>query len=357
MNKSAIVKILKEVRGPYHPVVLLDEKAELLSTLPWRPLPAKSSDTICITLTKHKTSALFYDKIWYPFEGFIPDEIRTAGVGAAEFELTLVNIESIIMDPAFVKANLSQEEIERIVTQPIPEERQEKTSLLTDQKPIINAAIWYSTPSGNYSGDPHNFIRYLRELIYRQTSNIYTPVYASTKNYFKDYNEAAISEHQNVRSNVVLSLSHLEIVDEKSLSWEQVLQFRQDEDAKKKYKRLIHWIEGDMIDKPQSYIEDEISIKLDDYRTALRRHGIKTALGTISDVLDGKFLLGAAAVSAPTFLSGYPNLSALVAGSIVVGKVVVSGAQRWVEYKETEPDKDKEIAYIYEIEKRLGGAS
>ncbi len=355
MDTSTVIEILNKARGPYHPILLLNEKAEFLSTLPWKPLSVKSNDTVCITLTKHKTSALCYDKIWYPFEGFVPDEIRTAGLGAAELELALINFDSILMDPELAEANLSREEIERIITQPISEERQEKKSLLKDRKPIIDAAISFSMSLENYSSDPHHFIRYLRELIYRKTKNIYTPVYSTTKKYFNDYNEVSETKHQNVRLNLVLSLSNLEIVDENSLSWEQVIQFRQDKDAKKKYKRLIHWLDKEMIDKPQSYIEDEIYLKLDDYKTALKKHGVKTVLGTISDVLDGKFLIGTAAVSAPTFLSGYPALSALVTGSIVAGKIVVSGAQRWIEYKHTEPDKYREVAYIYEIEKKLGG--
>jgi len=353
MNPNDIKQILNKARDPYHQILFLNEKAELLSTLPWKPLPAKHTDTVCITLTKHKTSALCYDKVWHPFEGSIPEEIRTAGLGAAELELALINFECILMDPELANGNLSREELEVILTQPMSEGWQDKPSILKDKKPVINAAISFSMALENYSSSPKHFIRYLQELIYRNTNRSYTPVYACSENYIRDYREVSIEENKNARSNFVLALSNLEIVDEKQLSWEQVLQFRQDEDARKKYIRLIHWLEKDLLDKPQSYIEDEISIKLDDYKTALKRHGIKTALGALSDVLDGKYLLGAAAVSAPSLLSGHPVLSALLTGGMMVGKIIVSCAQRWVEYRQTEPDNDKEIAYVYEIEKRL----
>lgn len=353
MNSNEVKEILNKARDPYHPIFLLNEKAELLSTLPWKPLPANQTDKVCITLTKHKTAALCYDKVWHPFQGSIPEEIRTAGLGAAELELALFNFESILMDPELSNTNLSKEELEKILTQPMSEKRLEKTSILKDKKTIVEAAISFSMALENYSSSPDHFIRYLRELVYRNTKRIFTPVYSSSESYHKDYPEVSIEEKQNARSSLVLALSNLEIVDENQLSWEQVIQFRHDEDARKKYKRLIHWLEKDMLDKPQSYIEDEISIKLDDYRTAIHKHGIKTVLGAISDVLDGKFLLGTAAMSVSSLLSGHPVLSGIVTGGMMIGKVIVSVAQRWVDYKQTEPDKDKEVAYVYEIEKKL----
>ena len=52
---------------------------------------------------------------------------------------------------------------------------------------------------------------------------------------------------------------NLQLVEEKSLEWKQVLEFRRDEKALGEYRRLIHWLDGSMVGKSISYLEHKTS--------------------------------------------------------------------------------------------------
>jgi hypothetical protein len=46
---------------------------------------------------------------------------------------------------------------------------------------------------------------------------------------------------------VMVTLENLQIVDEKGLSWDQVVSFREDTEARKKYRRFLHWLDKEMV--------------------------------------------------------------------------------------------------------------
>lgn len=172
------------------------------------------------------------------------------------------------------------------------------------------------------------------------------PVYASRRARDKEYKPG---EYQAV----VATITNLQIVDEESLAWEQVFEFRKDTEARKKYRRLVHWLDKDMVGKPQSYIEDEISQRLDDYEWALRKLGVETVLGTIEDLLDGKFLMGAAAAGGLTAWAVQHWYGVLASGGLTIGKAGVSLAKRLLELKDVVRRTNPEIAYVHEIKRSL----
>lgn len=123
------------------------------------------------------------------------------------------------------------------------------------------------------------------------------------------------------------------------------MQFRDDEDSQGKYKRFTHWLDKNMVGKSQSFIEDEISIRLENYEQALKKHGIKTILGTIQEALDGKYLLSAGALT----LAGHPALGA----GLIIGKILVKLAQTKLDFDDVERGPNSEISWVYEA-KKLG---
>jgi len=152
-------------------------------------------------------------------------------------------------------------------------------------------------------------------------------------------------------SVLVTTLSNLSVVDEEKLVWEQVNQFREDKDARAKFRRLIHWLDAEMINKPQSFVSDEISKRLDEYEWALKKHGIKTLLGTITDALDGKFLAGACATGAFLTLLEKPGLAALAGTGLVLTKAVVTISERLIELENIRRGPNSEVAFIQEVRK------
>jgi hypothetical protein len=168
------------------------------------------------------------------------------------------------------------------------------------------------------------------------------PVYDSVVDRDKGYQEG---EHQVI----VATLSNVGIVEEEQLTWEQVLEFRRDEETHAKYKRFLHWLDKEMVGKSQSFIQDQIALRLEDYERALKKHGIKTVVGTIQEALDGKYLLGATGAGAPFTLAGHPVLGALVAGGLIVGKVGVRLIETKLDFDDVERGPNSEISWVYEV--------
>lgn len=99
------------------------------------------------------------------------------------------------------------------------------------------------------------------------------------------------------------------------------------------------------------YIEDEISIKLEDYEQALKKHGIKTVIGTVEEALDGKYLLGASGVAGSLTLAGQPLLGILAAGILIGGRVGVKLIQTKLDFDDVERGPNSEISWVYEAKK------
>jgi hypothetical protein len=153
------------------------------------------------------------------------------------------------------------------------------------------------------------------------------------------------------RSVIVTTLRDIPVVVEKHLSWQQVIDFRRDAQARKDLRRLTHWLDSEMVGKSHSFIIDEIGVRRERYEDALRRHGIETVLGALSATLDSRVLLGgAAAVSALSYAVD-PSWSLAAGASIVVGKVAVHVAESLLAARAIANERFGEIAFVVDAEK------
>ena len=94
-------------------------------------------------------------------------------------------------------------------------------------------------------------------------------------------------------------------------------------------------------------------IRLGDYERALKKHGIKTVVGTIEETLDGKYLLGASGIAGSLTLAGHPVLGMLAAGFLIGGKIGVKLMQTKLDFDDVERGPNSEISWVYEA-KKLG---
>jgi hypothetical protein len=96
-------------------------------------------------------------------------------------------------------------------------------------------------------------------------------------------------------------------------------------------------------------MRDEIAIRLDNYNDALRKHGVKTILGTLATALDAKVLIGgAAAVASLSYASDH--IAAMVAGgAIVVGNAAVHLARALLDIQDVRDATNPEIAFVAEV--------
>jgi len=142
------------------------------------------------------------------------------------------------------------------------------------------------------------------------------------------------------------------LVDEDSLTWEQVQEFRKDTEARAKYKRLVRWIDEELKTKSPAAVQDLIAIRLDDYEWSIKKHGMKTKLGALSCVLDPKFLVAASTVVGASTLAGGELWAALSAATVTIGGAAVSFGKACIDALDERRKENYEVAYIHDIKKK-----
>ncbi len=303
-------------------------------------LPMKG-ETVAITITKDKTAALCYDRIWLNGQEdskgeIIPKEVRCFGGTEPELEVCAV----VEYGTEVITEIFSSEE----------REMRSKVARLTKKVPSTKARQALTFFKKYLLSD----IDAAFELMIRNISKTFStkykipmiPVFSSEEKRDRQY-------HEGEKEVVIVSLANLNIVDENEITWEQVLEFRADKENRGKYRRFIHWLDEEMVGKSQAFIEDAIALKLEAYEEAIKKHGIKTIVGTVDKALDSKCLLGASSMAGGLALAGNPTLGILSAGLLIGGKIGVKLIQTKLDFDEVERGQNSEISWVYEA-KKLG---
>ena len=174
------------------------------------------------------------------------------------------------------------------------------------------------------------------------------PLYRSEAAFSAEFSTGNGTAYQAVLNNIAMVASE-------ELEWRQVLEFRQDPDALRKYRALRVWIHETLVSKSLSEATDIVGVKIEEYEWALRKHGFKTAIGTISEVLDSKLFAAATAAGGLMAAINQPLLALLTVGSIVVSKVAVSISERSIEAEDLRRGENAAIAAICEIRNIASG--
>ena len=279
-------------------------------------LLSSANETAAITL-KPKTAALCYERVWGTSDDVAPPSIRCWGGSKAE-----LSGKGLAAD-FNIKTGRAP-----IVAMVGPEEKNLEMLRAGTDLGLASAFRKISISFSSKHGVP---------LI---------PIYNFIKQRNKMYKEGD-------REFVIVSLTDLDIVDEKQLTWDHVIEFRSDKENQKKYKRLFHWLDKEMTGRTPRFIEEEIAIKLDNYESALRKHGIRTIAGIVEETIDGKLITGVTAATGTINLAGHPALGFLVGAGIVIGKVVIKLIQNKLNYDDLECGPNSEVSWVYEAKKKL----
>lgn len=314
-------------------------------------LPAQSESAV--VTSKVKTGALCYDRVWCPLENIFgwgeefPEGVRFFGGTSVERTISFdIKDKSIKTLPSMKKLFESDEGIALIKKSTLglmaelmlTGSKEELTQRLEEAEkiPISERETFLDNT------------KIIEDLIYRDIARAFSTkyripvatVYGSRRN-----QEVAYSGGD--KQVIIACLENLQIVDEGRLTWEKVLEFRKDKETQQKYKRFLHWLDKEMVGKSQTFIEDDIAQKLEDYEWALKKHSIKTVLGTIEEALDGKYLIGAGGLA----LAGHPVLGILAAGVLIGGKVAAKLVQTKLDFDDVERGPNSEISWVYEAKK------
>lgn len=180
---------------------------------------------------------------------------------------------------------------------------------------------------------------------FRLSGYLVTPVYNSQQRFASDYPPGNGIAYQAALENIP------EIVED-HVSWEQILEFRSDEEAIRKYRELRLWLEYSLTAQSLEHAKDLIAHKIDDYEWAIRKHGLETATGALSSILGWKGLASVGAGLGIGAAIGEPVWSALTGALVIIGKVSVWVAERTIEREAIERGPDSGVALICDA-KRL----
>lgn len=219
----------------------------------WKPLDSRES--VAIAISKPKCASLFFDRIW-TLDREVPGSVGIR-LGTFKEKVALGLIDGIIEKLAALETDDTRRE-ERL-------ERMDK--VLTSSEIELPAGKAFAAM---LSPD-------LQELTSR-------PVQAY---YESDDTLKGVYEIGSTPM-IVASLESLEWVNESELTWDHVCSVREDSDAIRQLKRMLHWLDSDMEGKPLSFIQDEISLRIDEYQDAVRKHGLRLAKGAFGTFLDVK---------------------------------------------------------------------
>lgn len=154
------------------------------------------------------------------------------------------------------------------------------------------------------------------------------------------FEEESDNHLENVQSKVIsVCIDNFPKIAEENLQWEQVLNFKRDYDAVKALHRFHRWIRLELNEKSKSEIEDTLLKDLEDYKFALKKHGVLTTTGAISTII----------AAVPSIFEVFGGTANYIPVSIsLAAGISIYTIDKTIEFYEK---KREPIAFIYDMVK------
>tara|TARA_R110002073_G_C9335683_1_gene569580 strand:+ start:120 stop:902 length:783 start_codon:yes stop_codon:yes gene_type:complete len=149
------------------------------------------------------------------------------------------------------------------------------------------------------------------------------------------------------------SLDSIPMILDEENEWSQIIDFRKDKDSLRMYRSFHKWINSCMQATSADEAIDIIGTKLDQYEWAIRKHGLKTVIGSVSVILDADSLAKIIVGASTTGLFGGPLWAAITSGLLVGGQVAMQVANKQVDLQDIKRGENSEIAYLYKIKEKF----
>lgn len=151
--------------------------------------------------------------------------------------------------------------------------------------------------------------------------------------------------------NICLSLTGLKAIDVEHVSWDQIIEFREDDESKRKLRNLKLYLHENYDGKSRDFIEDSISKKVEDYEKVLESWGMKTFQATLNTILSSKSVISLAAFGITSGLGAGIPIAAAVGSSFTVGSMALEVCKRKNEKQEF--ISNDPISYIIDVKDKL----
>ncbi len=190
---------------------------------------------------------------------------------------------------------------------------------------------------------------YDHELVeeYSQVGIMGEWTYASTGAYLRRFSKGENIAYEGALKNIPL-------VKAATAPWDQILAFRGDADAVRKYRDFRLWLRSGLKAESPQHAADIIGQMIDDYRWAIKRHGLQTSVGvfrTVFDWKESKLTLAATGLAAVT---GGPIGAAIAGGLSVALQIGAWLTERRLDAKDIGRGPNREVAILYDIQEQFG---
>lgn len=148
----------------------------------------------------------------------------------------------------------------------------------------------------------------------------------------------------------IVSIANILVPDTQELGWDAIIEFRRDEQARQRLRRLRVFAANEYAGKSRNYIEDDLCLRMDDYVQTLKSWNIKTVLGALSTCLSLETTLQTGMANVAAILSGLPPANAFAASlSIPVARFALELGS--VRLAREDAIRQYPMAYITDVKK------
>jgi len=184
--------------------------------------------------------------------------------------------------------------------------------------------------------------------LYRDRGINVVPVFSTTSAY------VAYRDRRGKNLAYQAALENIPVVEPDTLSWDQVRQFREDVEATRKYRDLKLWLDAGLQATTLQQAIDIIGQKIDDYDWALKKHGVRTVIGALKQLLSWNKAALYGGVTAAAALAGGPLAGAIAGGLLMTADISVNIAEARTNAADIARGENREVAMLLDIQKKLG---
>lgn len=298
---------------------------------------------IATGFVKPKTTSLFFDKIWLPEDDLIDYQEDIPSNILFKIEATKHNKSSLFYKHISSNSSiehreflryLKNEKFSHMVMQNRPVAISKKFDLSTEK-------IKYSTIEFESSKNRNKGIREFTKSAKVDYGIDIIPIYIDSSSFEKDFNLVPKKTIYATSHPLAIAMEFIPEIIEEKLEWSQVLDIRKDRKSIKRLQKFRTWINSDLLSCKREEIEAKYIIALEEYKLALKKHGIMTTIGTFSTILD------VTATILENWDSSIPT--SIGAGITIATGLSIFTLNQCYSYYE---NKNKPIAYIYNLIKQ-----
>lgn len=276
----------------------------------WKPVYKR--ENIVIAVSKPKTAALLFDRVW-TIDREVPGSIGIRTNDESEF--VALGFRQALFD-------LFEPQLEG----------EEKTKKMEDLASLPDA-------EGLFGG-------FFQHLLQPSLSKL---TRRPIQTYFASDETLSATYASGSTSMIIAVLDSLNWIDESKLTWKHVVDIRMDANALGQLQRMLHWLDTGMEGKSASFIEDAILLKIDEYKKAIAKHGIKLFDSAFGTFMDARLLttIMSGAVGGAAFHSTAAVLTALA--SLGLHSVNVAYKTVQVHRESNSAINANPIAYLHSV--------